>query len=161
MSFHSHYLHLATESATRVLGLRLAGFLQPGDVLALIGDLGAGKTRLTQSIALGLGVPTEAVTSPTFTLIHEYTQGRLPLRHCDTYRLRSPDEFADLGLDELFSEDGIAIIEWADRVLDDLPRDRLEIRLTAVGEASRQAELRGTGPRSQQLAEDVAAPLIR
>jgi len=143
---------LATESATRELGLRIAECLRPGDVLALIGDLGAGKTRLTQSLALGLKIPSEDVTSPTFTLVHEYTQGRLPLRHCDVYRLRTPEEFADLGLDELFAEDGIAIIEWADRVLEYLPRDRLELRLSAVGETARQLDIVGTGPRGQQLA---------
>lgn len=148
-------LVLSSEFETNHWGRALAQHLQPGDVLALIGDLGAGKTRLTQGISLGLGIPVEAVTSPTFTLIQEYPQGRLPLRHCDAYRLQSPDEFADLGLDELFAVDGVAIIEWADRVIEYLPRDRLELRLTAVGETSRQIEIRGTGPRSQQLAREI------
>ncbi|MBI1345622.1 tRNA (adenosine(37)-N6)-threonylcarbamoyltransferase complex ATPase subunit type 1 TsaE [bacterium] len=147
---------LVSESATRSLGLALAKAVQPGDVLALIGDLGAGKTRLTQSLALGLGVPSDTVTSPTFTLIHEYQNGRLPLRHCDAYRLQSAEEFADLGLDELFAEDGVAIIEWADRVSGYLPRDRLELRLSVMDETTRQVEMTGTGPRGQQLVATLA-----
>jgi tRNA threonylcarbamoyladenosine biosynthesis protein TsaE len=143
---------LTDEAATGRFGAALAAVLQPGDVLALSGDLGAGKTRLTQAICRGLGVPADVVSSPTFTLIHEYA-GRLPIRHCDAYRLKHPGEFADLGLDELFAEDGIAIIEWADRVVDDLPADRLEIRLTATGPTTRTVTLKASGPRSASRIE--------
>ncbi|MDX1967499.1 MAG: tRNA (adenosine(37)-N6)-threonylcarbamoyltransferase complex ATPase subunit type 1 TsaE [Planctomycetaceae bacterium] len=143
-------LLLPDESATERLGTLLASILSPGDVVALIGDLGAGKTRLVQAIAAGLGTPPEAVNSPTFTLIQEYT-GDVTLRHCDAYRLRRPEEFPDLGLDELFAEDGVALIEWADRVLTYLPRDRLEIRLTAVGPTSRRAEICGRERRGEAL----------
>lgn len=143
-------LTLHDEAATEQLGKSLAAALRPGDVLALIGDLGAGKTRLVQAIARGLGVAEAAVSSPTFTLIHEYA-GRWPVRHCDAYRLKHPSEFADLGLDELFGEDGIAIVEWADRVIDDLPADRLEIRLTTTGATERMVAMTATGPRSTQL----------
>jgi len=143
----THTLTLPDEAATERFGAALAAALQPGDVLALIGDLGAGKTRLTQALCRGLGVPADAVSSPTFTLIHEYT-GRWPIRHCDAYRLKHPDEFADLGLDDLFAEDGVAIVEWADRVIADLPADRLEIRLAATGPTARTVSLTATGPRS-------------
>lgn len=93
-----------TEEATNFLGRQIAEVLQPGTIISLVGDLGAGKTRLVQAIAVGLDVPVEIVNSPTFTLVQEYP-GRIPLRHCDTYRLRDPDEFLDLGLDELLAMD--------------------------------------------------------
>src|SRR5690606_3461110 len=109
-----------------------------------------GKTRLTQGLACGLGIPVDEVTSPTFTLIQEYS-GRLTVRHCDVYRLRHPGEFADLGLDELFARDGVAIIEWADRVADELPRDRLDIRIEVTGELERQVVLTARGKASQRL----------
>ncbi len=147
-------LLLHHESETERLGKVLAQWLLPGDAVALMGDLGAGKTRLVQALAAGLGAPPEEVNSPTFTLIQEYA-GRFPLRHCDAYRLRRPEEFADLGLDELFAEDGVALIEWADRVLGYLPRERLEIRLTAVGLTSRQAEICGLGQRGRALVESL------
>lgn len=144
------------ESDTDRTGLAFASVLRPGDVIALVGDLGAGKTRFVQAVARGLGVPDEIVHSPTFTLIHEYP-GRLPLRHCDAYRLRNPDEFADLGLDELFGEDGVAFVEWADRVSDYLPRDHVRIELTVAGPSSRQARFRPTGPRSREIVIALSA----
>ncbi|MDZ4684858.1 MAG: tRNA (adenosine(37)-N6)-threonylcarbamoyltransferase complex ATPase subunit type 1 TsaE [Planctomycetaceae bacterium] len=143
-------LHLADEDATERFGRALAELLEPGDVLALVGDLGAGKTRLVRAIARGLGVAESIVTSPTFTLIHEYA-GRLPIRHCDAYRLKRPGEFADLGLDDLFAEDGVALVEWADRVMDDLPADRLEIHIAATGATERAVTLVATGLRASIL----------
>jgi tRNA threonylcarbamoyladenosine biosynthesis protein TsaE len=144
--------------ATIAWGRTLGECFVAGDVLALIGELGAGKTHFTKGVAIGLGLDAVDISSPTFTLISEYT-GRLTLRHCDAYRLRDPREFADLGLDALFAEDGVAIIEWADRVLDDLPRDRIELRITATGETSRQlawtATHRQSRERLQQLQERV------
>jgi tRNA threonylcarbamoyladenosine biosynthesis protein TsaE len=141
---------IASEAETEAFAARLAGALRPGDVVALVGDLGAGKTRIVQGLAHALGIPIEDVTSPTFTLIHEYA-GRIPLRHCDAYRLRRPEEFADLGLDELFAEDGIAVVEWADRVEQYLPRDHLRVQIEAVGPTARTIELTAAGPRSQAL----------
>lgn len=96
-----------------------AGRLQPGDVLALIGDLGAGKTCFVQGLAEGLQV-TGPVSSPTFTLVNEY-QGRLPLYHMDVYRLNDPEEALDFGLNEYLYGQGVTVIEWADRLGDLLP----------------------------------------
>jgi tRNA threonylcarbamoyladenosine biosynthesis protein TsaE len=144
-----------SETDTDAAGLALALLLQPGDVIALVGDLGAGKTRFVQAVAKGLGVPDEIVHSPTFTLIHEYP-GRFPLRHCDAYRLKNPEEFADLGLDELFGEDGVAFVEWADRVAEDLPRDHLRIELTVAGESTRQVRFIATGRRSADIVRQLS-----
>ena len=139
-----------TEEATFCLGYQLASVLEPGAVLALIGDLGAGKTRLVQAIAVGLDVPLDQVNSPTFTLVQEYT-GRIPLRHCDTYRLRDPDEFLDLGLDELLAMDGIAVVEWADRVMHLLPRDLLRIQIRIISPTQRAFQFTATGKSSHAL----------
>jgi len=117
------------EEETRQLGVRLAELLQPGDVLALEGDLGAGKTTLAQGVARGLGVK-ETVDSPTFTIIKEY-HGRLPFYHMDVYRLESPDE--DLGWDEFFFGDGVTLVEWAGRIEELLPDHTVRITIT-VGE---------------------------
>ena len=106
----------ATADDTRAVGAALAGLLVPGDVLVLTGDLGAGKTTLTQGIAKGLGA-TEHVASPTFTLVREYLTGRLPVAHVDVYRLRRAQDVLDLALDELDGgHDGVLIVEWGDAV---------------------------------------------
>jgi tRNA threonylcarbamoyladenosine biosynthesis protein TsaE len=95
-------------------GREVASALAAGDVLALIGGLGAGKTHFTKGLAAGLGYPGE-VTSPTFALIHEYRGGRLPVFHLDFYRLNSAEELIGIGWDELFDEDGVVVAEWGDR----------------------------------------------
>lgn len=147
-----------SEAQTLALAASLAKVLQPGDVLALHGDLGAGKTLFVRGLAMACGVVREAVTSPTFTLVHEYRgQGNLRILHCDAYRLRHPDEFADLGWDELFAEDGVAVIEWADRVKAYLPSDHLRIEIVATGPQTRTFTFTPTGPRSRQLVERLRA----
>ena len=120
-----------------MLGAALSAVTEPGMVVALIGPLGAGKTRLARSMARSLGVPPDAVTSPTFVLIHEYPQGQLPIYHFDAYRIADLDEFAELGPEEYFDGDGICIVEWADRVKDALPPDRIEIEIQVIGENER------------------------
>ena len=149
-----------SEEGTREFGRLLAQVLQPGAIVALVGDLGAGKTRLVQALAAALDVPPDEVNSPTFTLIQEYA-GRVPLRHCDTYRLRDPNEFLDLGLDELFARDGIALVEWADRVAHLLPRDVFTIRIEIITPDSRLFRVEASGAHSgtacRSLAELVAA----
>ncbi len=139
-----------SEDATNELGRQLAAVLEPGAVVALVGDLGAGKTLFVKAIAAGLGIPVDSVNSPTFTLVQEYP-GPIPLRHCDTYRLRDPNEFLDLGLDELLAPDGIALIEWADRVMHLLPRDVLRIEIRIVSPTAREFALTATGKSSRNM----------
>jgi tRNA threonylcarbamoyladenosine biosynthesis protein TsaE len=137
-----------TESLGRALGKALA----QGGLVALIGPLGAGKTRLAQSIATALGADRRAVNSPTFVLIQEYAAA-LPIFHCDTYRLRSVDEFLDLGVDEMFQSEGVCLIEWADRVTPVLPADRLQIEIAVSGATARNFLITALGPRSADLLE--------
>ncbi len=119
---------LRSEADTRSLGLRIAEAAEPGDVVALIGDLGTGKTALTRYIAEGLGVK-EEINSPTFTIVKEYKSGRLPLYHFDVYRLGSGEELLDIGAEDMLYADGLCVIEWADIVADVLPADSLVVRL--------------------------------
>ena len=115
---------IKNEVDTRRFGLDLAGKLKAGDIVALIGDLGTGKTTLTKYIAEGLGV-TERITSPTFTIVSERHSGRLPLYHFDVYRLESGEDMFDIGADEYFDAGGVCIIEWADQVAEVLPDETL------------------------------------
>ena len=116
-------LLIKNENETREFGLKTAGELEAGDVLALIGDLGTGKTALAGYIAEGLGIK-ENIVSPTFTIVREYTSGRLPLYHFDVYRLADSEEMFNIGAEEYFYEKGgICVIEWADIVEDILPAD--------------------------------------
>ena len=131
---------LNTEEDTRALWLEIAEALEPGDVVALIGDLGTGKTALTKYIAEGRGITGE-INSPTFTIVKEYRSGRLPLYHFDVYRLGRGEELLDIGAEERLDGDGVCVIEWADIVADVLPEDALAIRLEyAANEGERTAE---------------------
>jgi len=136
---------------TLEFGERLGHILKGGDVLALTGDLGAGKTLITRGIALGLGITAEQVTSPTFTLIQTY-EGRLPVIHVDLYRLEDPSAILQLGLEDYFTPQNIVIIEWADRLLQILPQDYLALHLEhGDTETTRYLTIRGTGPRSTDI----------
>jgi tRNA threonylcarbamoyladenosine biosynthesis protein TsaE len=138
-------LDLPDLDATVAFGRRLGGLLFPGAVVALVGELGAGKTHLARAVAEGLGVADgRVVTSPTFVLVQEY-QGHLPISHFDAYRLRSEGEFADLGADEYFEGGGVCLVEWADRVPGVLPPEHLRVTLTITGEQSRRALVEGRG----------------
>lgn len=133
----------ATDAAGRALGAVLAA----GDVVALVGDLGAGKTTFARGVAAGAGVADELVASPTFALVHEYP-GRLTLLHLDLYRLERERELDDLGFDETIDRPGTAaLVEWADRFAHRLPRDRLEVELVHDGDA-RVLTARALGPRA-------------
>jgi len=138
---------LHNEHDTERLGAALAATLPPGTVVGLVGTLGAGKTRLVQAVAAALGVPREAVTSPTFVLVNEYRHGRVPLFHFDTYRLKDEDEFLDLGPEEYFDSDGITLVEWADRVAHLLPEERVDIALEVTGDTARRVTISATGER--------------
>ena len=149
------------EADTARLAAALAGVLPAGTVIGLIGTLGAGKTRLVDSLATTLGTRPGTVTSPTFVLVNEYRGGRLPIYHFDTFRLKSDDEFLDLGPDEYFDADGLTFVEWADRVTPLLPAERLEISFEVTGETSRQITLQGTTPRMEELVDRVAVECQR
>lgn len=121
-------LQLNSEADTRLLGLRLAEAAEPGDIIALVGDLGTGETALTKYIAEGLGIK-EEVISPTFTIVKEYRSGRLPLFHFDVYRLSSGEELLDIGAEDYLEDSGLSVIEWADIVADVLPEDALVVSI--------------------------------
>ncbi len=113
---------MSSESDAEKFAIGLASELNGGDVIALVGDLGTGKTTLTKYIAKGLGVK-EMITSPTFTIVSEYYSGRIPLFHFDVYRLTSSEDVFETGIEEYFFANGVCVIEWADMVIDILPKD--------------------------------------
>ncbi|WP_339060967.1 tRNA (adenosine(37)-N6)-threonylcarbamoyltransferase complex ATPase subunit type 1 TsaE [Tepidibacillus marianensis] len=123
-----------TVDETQYVAKRLANYMEPGDIITLEGDLGAGKTSFTQGLAKGLGI-SQIVNSPTFTIIKEY-QGRLPLYHMDVYRLEDGHE--DLGLDEYFYGEGISVIEWAEMIHDFLPKERLNIKIMQLNDVNQR-----------------------
>lgn len=127
-------------AATLALGARLAAHLRPGDVLALYGDLGAGKTHLVKGIATGLGVDPDDVASPTFVLVHEYASDP-PLYHFDAYRTERPDEFTRIGFEEYAADDGVCVVEWPERIEPLLPAGTIRLRLTALGGDRRRVEV--------------------
>ena len=146
---------------TRDLGAALSSLARPGDLVVLAGDLGAGKTALVQGLGRGLGVE-QRITSPTFTLVHVYEDGRLPVHHLDVYRLDQLSEALDLGLAEMLDDGGVVVIEWGDAITPVLPHDYLEVRLTfGEGDDDRLLAFRTVGPRwagrAGQLT-DVLAP---
>jgi len=139
--------HRHTDRLGQVIGRALRG----GETIALYGPLGAGKTALVRGIAQGLGASPTAISSPTFVVIHEYDQGRLPLAHVDLYRIRSPRELESTGLIEYFSGQTVTAIEWADKGLAALPQDRIEITLNHRAARSRTIQLSATGPKSDEI----------
>ena len=128
-------------AATAAFGARIAAGLGVGDAVALEGDLGAGKTTLARAILRGLGVA-EDVPSPTFTLVQHYETPRLAVRHYDFYRIETPRELDELGLDEALDE-GAVLIEWPERAPERIPADALHIRLSVTGERARLAKIAG------------------
>ncbi|MEP0547743.1 MAG: tRNA (adenosine(37)-N6)-threonylcarbamoyltransferase complex ATPase subunit type 1 TsaE [Rhodothermales bacterium] len=130
----------ASPDETVALGQRLAGVLQPGDVLALYGDLGAGKTHLVKGLCAGLGIPAASVSSPTFTLVNEY-DGALPVYHIDAYRIERTEEFFELGYETYFFGDGVCLVEWPERVEPLVPDHALRLRLTHLGGDRRRIEV--------------------
>jgi tRNA threonylcarbamoyladenosine biosynthesis protein TsaE len=137
-----------TPGETEAVGEGLGRTLAPGAVVALIGELGAGKTCFVQGLVRGLGVATRA-TSPTFVLINEY-RGRVPVHHVDAYRIDTLTDLLDLGLPELFGGEAVTVIEWADKLPSLLPADAVVVRITGVGEEPRTivVERPGASPAS-------------
>lgn len=126
------------------LGERLSRGLRLGDCLALIGELGAGKTTLVKGLARGLGIAEDEVRSPTFILIREYRAGRLPLFHVDAYRIARAEELVEIGLEEyLLSDEGVTVIEWADRVSSIIPPGCIRIDLKIISEGERRISICG------------------
>ncbi len=147
-----------SEAATEGLGRRLGRLLAPGDLVALSGNLGTGKTVLTRGIAEGAGARSPA-TSPTFTFIR-ILRGAVLIYHVDLYRIDDPKQLADLGLDEVLVQPAIVVIEWAEKALRYLPQEHLWISLRFVnGDEARELELRATGARYEQLLASFSAQL--
>jgi tRNA threonylcarbamoyladenosine biosynthesis protein TsaE len=139
---------------TRELGRKLGQLLSPGDLLCLQGDLGAGKTTLTQGIAAGWG-SADAVSSPTFVMVNLYRAAdETPLYHMDAYRIESLPEAAQLGLDDMLAE-GALIVEWPERIKPLLPKERLWLTLTHISETERQLEISANGTRHETLLQVI------
>lgn len=139
----------ASAAETRELGTALGACLEAGDVIALRGDLGAGKTVFVKGIAAGLGLDPDEVTSPTFTLVHAHTRAadRCPFFHVDLYRIERPEALEAIGWDEAMGGGGVAVVEWAERAGAWLPADRLEVQFAVAGETARRIVVMARGKR--------------
>ncbi len=139
-------------AATRALGRRLGTLLRPGDVVALEGDLGAGKTELVRGACAGARVPASEVSSPSFAIVATY-RGRLPVHHADLYRIADEDELYGTGFGDLVGGEGALLVEWADRIPAALPPERLALRLShhPTAPSSRRIEVEGVGERAAEL----------
>jgi tRNA threonylcarbamoyladenosine biosynthesis protein TsaE len=148
-------LDLITRSPeeTQELGKRLGKIARPGDVILLVGKLGAGKTCLTQGIAWGLSIDEYAV-SPSFVLVREL-YGRLPLYHIDFYRLENLEEIAGLGLDEYFYGQGVTVVEWAEKAWALLPPENLLIEMEYIAETERRLHLKASGKRYREMLAEL------
>ena len=150
MEFEIHNVNDTTQ-----LGIKLGELLNPGDIICLTGDLGAGKTHITKGIALGLGI-NDNITSPTFTIVNEYEGGRLKLNHFDVYRVSDPDEIYAIGFDDYIFSDAVSIIEWANYIEEILPQDLLHIKIEkdlSKGEDYRKITLTPYGDRYDYIKE--------
>jgi len=140
---------------TVALGRELGKRLMPGDFIALIGDLGSGKTHFVQGVAEGDDVPAEVcVTSPSYTLLNEYS-GRVPLYHFDLYRLHGDGDIQELGFEEYFYGDGVCLVEWAERLDQELPEENLKIIFSQLDETSRKIDFLCNGSRYELLVRDL------
>lgn len=135
-----------TEEVGRILGSQL----EPGDLVCLFGDLGAGKTHFSYGIAQGLQVREQYITSPTFAFVNEY-QGRIPFYHIDLYRLKDPSELESIGFEEYLDSDGATVIEWAERAEEELPDEKLNVYLSDISENSREIGFFAEGERYRNL----------
>ncbi|HJX03113.1 MAG TPA: tRNA (adenosine(37)-N6)-threonylcarbamoyltransferase complex ATPase subunit type 1 TsaE [Dehalococcoidia bacterium] len=150
--------HSKSTASTQKLGKILGELAQPGDVYFLVGNLGSGKTCLTQGIARGLGVAAKVI-SPTFILAREY-RGRLPLFHIDLYRLDSTEDIVNLALEQYLDDDGLCVIEWAEKAGDVLPYDNLLIQFEYLSAKERGIQISPKGKRYQRLLKLVKEKLL-
>jgi tRNA threonylcarbamoyladenosine biosynthesis protein TsaE len=149
-------LHSSSDEETINLGIDLGTVLTEGDVVALVGELGSGKTWFTKGLALGLGVsPDTIITSPSFTLMNEYA-GRCTLFHMDAYRLEGVSDFLSAGLDEYFFQGGVVVMEWADRWPELLPDRRLVAEITIADYDAREITMSGFHPRAIEILKTMA-----
>ena len=146
-------IYLIDEQMTKYIGEKLGKLLKPNDVLALTGDLGAGKTMMTQSIARGMGIE-DYITSPTFTIVQEY-EGKLPLFHFDVYRIADEEEMYYIGFDEYLARGGVCITEWANLIENILPKERLDIELLYTEKEGRNMKLTPHGARYEDLVKEL------
>jgi len=154
----NHTLALTSLAETIAFGQRIGREARPGDIITLAGNLGAGKTTLTQAIGQGLLVPEHCyITSPTFSLLHEYP-GRIPLYHMDLYRLADEEEIEVLGFEDFLYGDGLCVIEWPERLGSLMPAERLHLDLRFAGETARRAELTGYGDDWQARIQNLLEP---
>jgi tRNA threonylcarbamoyladenosine biosynthesis protein TsaE len=143
-------------SETIQLGKKIGSLLRPGDVVALVGELGSGKTQFIKGLAEGVGVGKSTyISSPSFTLINEYP-GRIPLYHVDLFRLEQEKEAEELGLEDYFQGEGITAIEWADKIPSLLPKEMLLIHIAYTGKNTRSLEITGKGKRFEDLVTELS-----
>lgn len=153
-------VEVGDEAATEKFGLALGRALAPGDVVGLVGRLGAGKTALTRAIATGAGIPsTTVVNSPTFTILNIYAGPELDLYHLDLYRIEDPEELEGLALADLLDSGGALVVEWFDTFPEAFPEDALTITIEITSENSRRFVLQPGGPKSRELLEQLNAML--
>ncbi|CAM4166079.1 tRNA (adenosine(37)-N6)-threonylcarbamoyltransferase complex ATPase subunit type 1 TsaE [Treponema peruense] len=134
----TYITHSAQETVD--LGEKIGSLLKSGDVIAMTGTLAAGKTTITKGIAKALGI-TDVVTSPTFCLISEYEGTKMPLYHMDVYRLDGPEDFINLGVEDMLDGDGVCIVEWSAKVSSELPKRTIKIEITPLEDGSRQIKI--------------------
>ena len=134
----TYITHSAQETVD--LGEKIGSLLKSGDVIAMTGTLAAGKTTITKGVAKALGI-TDVVTSPTFCLISEYEGTKMPLYHMDVYRLDGPEDFINLGVEDMLDGDGVCIVEWSEKVSSELPKRTIKIEITPLEDGSRQIKI--------------------
>ncbi|PLR65576.1 MULTISPECIES: tRNA (adenosine(37)-N6)-threonylcarbamoyltransferase complex ATPase subunit type 1 TsaE [Bacillaceae] len=147
-----HVIKTNSSEETTNIAIRLGELVKPGDVLTLEGDLGAGKTTFTKGLAKGMGIR-KNVNSPTFTIMKEYRDGRLPLYHMDVYRMENSDE--DLGFDEFFEGEGVTVVEWAHLIEEQLPKQRLDIRIYRTEDDARKITFEPIGDKYIGLCKEL------
>ena len=153
----THDVTSASPSATQALGRRMGTVLDPGSIIGLTGDLGSGKTLLTRGICEGLGVPLRQVNSPTFVLVNEY-RGRLPVYHLDVYRLDdAASDVVDLGITDYLhrADEGVLIVEWAEKIPGVLPEDRLDVTIERLSARQRRLTLSSGSQRFEKLFTEI------